>query len=54
MNGKILEGYIVDLSGVWLVDVLVEKFVIIRDISNLEIKEFNEVVKKDFENKEMS
>ena len=54
MNGKTPEGYTVDSSGAWLVDVPVEKSATTRDTSNSEIKESNEVVKKDLENKETS
>ena len=54
VNGKTPEGYTVDSSGGWLVDVPVEKSATTRDTSNSEIKESNEVVKKDLENKETS
>ena len=54
VNGKTPEGYTVDSSGAWLVDVPVEKSATTRDTSNSEIKESNEVVKKDLENKETS
>ncbi|VJA29474.1 choline binding protein E CbpE [Streptococcus pneumoniae] len=54
VNGKTPEGYTVDSSGAWLVDVPVEKSATTRDTSNSEIKEFKEVVKKDLENKETS
>ena len=46
VNGKTPEGYTVDSSGAWLVDVPVEKSATTRDTSNSEIKESNEVVKK--------
>ena len=54
VNGKTPEGYTVDSSGAWLVDVPVEKSVTTKVTSNSEIKESNEVVKKDLENKETS
>ena len=54
VNGKTPEGYTVDSSGVWLVDVPVEKSATIKTTSHSEIKESNEVVKKDLENKETS
>lgn len=54
VNGKTPEGYTVDSSGVWLVDVPVEKSVTTKVTSNSEIKESSEVVKKDLENKETS
>ena len=54
VNGKTPEGYTVDSSGAWLVDVPVEKSVTTRDTSNSEIKESKEVVKKELENKETS
>ena len=54
VNGKTPEGYTVDSSGAWLVDVPVEKSATTRDTSNSEIKESKEVVKKDLENKETS
>lgn len=54
VNGKTPEGYTVDSSGAWLVDVPVEKSTLTRATSNSEIKEAKEVVKKDLENKETS
>ena len=54
VNGKTPEGYTVDSSGVWLVDVPVEKSATTRATSNSEIKESKEVVKKELENKETS
>ena len=54
VNGKTPEGYTVDSSGAWLVDVPVEKSATIKTTSNSEIKESKEVVKKDLENKETS
>ena len=54
VNGKTPEGYTVDSSGAWLVDVPIEKSATTRATSNSEIKESKEVVKKDFENKETS
>ena len=51
MNGKTPEGYTVDSSGAWLVDVPVEKTATTRVTSNSETKESSEVVKKDLENK---
>ncbi len=54
VNGKTPEGYTVDSSGVWLVDVPVEKTATTRVTSNSETKESKEVVKKDLENKETS
>ena len=54
VNGKTPEGYTVDSSGAWLVDVPVEKSATIKTTSHSEIKESSEVVKKDLENKETS
>ena len=54
VNGKTPEGYTVDSSGAWLVDVPVEKSATIKITSHSEIKESKEVVKKDLENKETS
>ena len=54
VNGKTPEGYTVDSSGVWLVDVPVEKSATTRVTSHSEIKESKEIVKKDLENKETS
>ena len=54
VNGKTPEGYTVDSSGTWLVDVPVEKSATTRVTSNSEVKESKEVVKKDLENKETS
>lgn len=54
VNGKTPEGYTVDSSGAWLVDVPVEKSSTTKVTSNSEIKESNEVVKKELENKETS
>lgn len=53
VNGKTPEGYTVDSSGTWLVDVPVEKSVTTKVTSNSEIKESKEVVKKDLESKEI-
>ncbi|MDG7485415.1 MBL fold metallo-hydrolase [Streptococcus pneumoniae] len=54
VNGKTPEGYTVDSSGAWLVDVPIEKSATIKTTSHSEIKESKEVVKKDLENKETS
>ncbi|HGQ2401213.1 TPA: N-acetylmuramoyl-L-alanine amidase family protein [Streptococcus pneumoniae] len=54
VNGKTPEGYTVDSSGAWLVDVSIEKSATIKTTSHSEIKESKEVVKKDLENKETS
>ena len=54
VNGKTPEGYTVDSSGAWLVDVPVEKSITTKVTSNSETKESSEVVKKDLENKETS
>ena len=54
VNSKTPEGYTVDSSGAWLVDVPVEKSVTTKVTSHSEIKESSEVVKKDLENKETS
>ena len=54
VNGKTPEGYTVDSSGAWLVDVPVEKSITTRVTSHSETKESKEVVKKDLENKETS
>lgn len=54
VNGKTPEGYTVDSSGAWLVDVPFEKSATIKTTSHSEIKESKEVVKKDLENKETS
>ncbi|MDS2946177.1 phosphorylcholine esterase CbpE [Streptococcus pneumoniae] len=51
VNGKTPEGYTVDSSGVWLVDVPVEKSATTRVTSHSETKESSEAVKKDLENK---
>ena len=51
VNGKTPEGYTVDSSGAWLVDVPVEKSITTKVTSNSETKESSEVVKKDLENK---
>lgn len=53
VNGKTPEGYTVDSSGAWLVDVPVEKSVTTKVTSHSEIKESKEVVKKDLESKEI-
>lgn len=54
VNGKTPEGYTVDSSGAWLVDIPVEKSSTTRTTSHSEIKESKEVVKKELENKETS
>ena len=54
VNGKTPEGYTVDSSGVWLVDVPVEKSATTRVTSHSEIKKSNEVGTKNLENKETS
>ena len=51
VNGKTPEGYTVDSSGAWLVDIPVEKFATTKVTSHSETKESSEVVKKDLENK---
>ena len=54
VNGKTPEGYTVDSSGAWLVDVPVEKSATTRATSNSDLKVSNEAVKKDLGNKETS
>ena len=54
VNGKTPEGYTVDSSGAWLVDVPVEKSATTRVTSHSEIKKSNEVGTKNLENKETS
>lgn len=54
VNGKTPEGYTVDSSGAWLMDVPVEKSATTKVTSHSETKESSEVVKKDLENKETS
>lgn len=51
VNGKTPEGYTVDSSGAWLVDVPIEKSATIKTTSHSETKESSEAVKKDLENK---